>query len=86
MRIDDLNLTPPSAAAEKSQPAAPKPVDKAEGQVNGTDQAEVSNLAQALQTHDPQRIEQLRAAVQSGKYDVSAEALANAIIDAHISE
>lgn len=86
MRIDDLNYTPPPAAADKAQPAAPKPFEQSDGQVNGTDQAEVSHLTQALQTHDPQRIEQLRVEVQSGQYDVSAEAVANAIIDAHMND
>jgi anti-sigma28 factor (negative regulator of flagellin synthesis) len=40
-------------------------------------------MAQALSTGDSQRLEQLRLAVQSGKYEVPAEAVAKAIIDHH---
>jgi anti-sigma28 factor (negative regulator of flagellin synthesis) len=43
-------------------------------------------MAQALSTADPQRLEQLRLAVQSGKYEVPAEAVAKAIIDHHTRE
>jgi anti-sigma28 factor (negative regulator of flagellin synthesis) len=46
----------------------------------------VSQLAQSLAAPDPGRIEQLRLEVQSGSYDVSAQAVAKALIDAHLSE
>ena len=51
-----------------------------------TDQAEVSQLAQALSTSDPARLEQLRLQVQSGTYEVNSGALAKSIINAHLKE
>lgn len=86
MRINDLNLNRAADAqpTEKlgqnsaSQRAAEKQA------VNGTDQADVSSLAQSLSAADPGRIEELRLQVQSGSYNTSAEAVANAIIDAHL--
>lgn len=86
MRIDDFHHTPPAPAAEQSDPAASKPSEKNNGSISGSDEAQVSNVAQALATRDPQRIEQLRLEVQSGTYDVSAETVANAIIDTHMRE
>ncbi len=84
MRIDDLNrapLTPETGKTE--QPAGKSALEKDSKAARGTDQADVSQMAQALTTGDPQRLEQLRLAVQSGKYEVSAEAVAQAIIDHH---
>jgi flagellar biosynthesis anti-sigma factor FlgM len=95
MRIDDLNRTPGTQATEQSgqtaQTRAPSQdspgtnlLDKAAAA--GADQAEVSQLAQSLAAPDSGRIEQLRAAVESGSYDVSAQAVASALIEAHLSE
>jgi anti-sigma28 factor (negative regulator of flagellin synthesis) len=85
MRIDDLNRPPVTPGAEKADPAAEKRgLAKETFAAPGTDQADVSQLAQALATRDPQRIEHLRLEVQSGKYDVSAETVAKALIDAHL--
>jgi anti-sigma28 factor (negative regulator of flagellin synthesis) len=39
-----------------------------------------------LSTSDPARLDSLRQAVQSGNYNVAADAVAGAIIDAHINE
>ncbi len=87
MRIDDLNRSPLTQEAGKTEQAAEKrALEKDSKAARGTDQAEVSQLAQALSTGDPQRLEQLRLAVQSGKYDVPAEAVAKAIIDHHTQE
>jgi len=87
MRIDDLNRAPLTQSAEKSDAAgqkrAPEPDSAA---ARGSDKADVSQLAQALATRDPGRIEQLKLEVESGKYDVSAEAVAKAIIDSHLRE
>jgi anti-sigma28 factor (negative regulator of flagellin synthesis) len=85
MRIDALNRAPIPRDAEKSGPTAPQiPLDKEAGA--GSDQAKISQLAQSLTTPDADRIEQLRLQVQSGNYDVSADALAAAIIDSHLKE
>jgi len=88
MRIDDLNRTPVSQSAEK-----PGQIDqagagesKAKEAISGSDRAEVSQWAQSLSTTDPGRIEQLRLQVQSGNYEVPAQALASALVDAHLSE
>jgi len=87
MRIDDLNRTPLTQGAEKTDQAAQKKsLEQLNTATGGTDQAEVSQLAKALTASDPQRIEQLRLEVQSGKYNVSAEALAKSIIDSHLKE
>ncbi len=82
MRIDALNRTPVEQGAEKSGPATPQ-----ETKVSaGSDQAEISQLTQSLATPNADRVEQLRVEVQSGKYDVSAEAVAAAIIESHLKE
>lgn len=87
MRIDDLNRTPLTQSAEKSDAAGQKrTLEPDSAAARGTDQADVSQLAQALAAPDPKRIEQLKLAVESGKYDVSAEAVAKAIIDSHLRE
>jgi flagellar biosynthesis anti-sigma factor FlgM len=87
MRIDDLNRPPLTPETGKTEQAADKKaLEKDPKAARGTDQAEVSEMAQALSTGDPKRLEQLRLAVQSGKYEVSAEAVANAIIDHHTRE
>lgn len=86
MRIDDLNRSPLAPATDKSELAAQKSPENTNAASSGTDQAQVSQLAQALAPQNPNRLEQLRLQVQSGKYDVSAEVVANAIIDAHTRE
>jgi anti-sigma28 factor (negative regulator of flagellin synthesis) len=87
MRIDDLNRAPLTPETGKTDQAAEKrALEKDPKAARGMDQAEVSQLAHALSTGDPQRLEQLRLAVQSGKYEVSAEAVAKAIIDHHTGE
>jgi flagellar biosynthesis anti-sigma factor FlgM len=93
MRIDDLNRTPGLPGTEQSggtaQTRAPDK-DSAgtelsdKGALAGADQAEVSPLAQSLAAPDSGRIEQLRLAVQSGSYDVSPQAVAGALIEAHL--
>jgi anti-sigma28 factor (negative regulator of flagellin synthesis) len=76
MRIDDLNRAPAAQGAEKTDQVAQK---RGPGK-------DVSQLAQALTSSDPQRLEQLRLAVQSGAYEVSAEAVAKAIVDYHSTD
>jgi anti-sigma28 factor (negative regulator of flagellin synthesis) len=87
MRIDDLNRTPVTAATEKPDAAAEKRALRNDSPAGaGVDQANVSELAQTLTARDPERLEQLRLDVQSGTYKVSAETVAEAIIDAHLKE
>jgi anti-sigma28 factor (negative regulator of flagellin synthesis) len=83
MRIDDLSRIPLTQSAEKTEQAAEKRALDKGTIASGADQAEVSQLARALAPRDEQRLEQLRLDVQSGKYDISAEAVAKKIIDAH---
>jgi anti-sigma28 factor (negative regulator of flagellin synthesis) len=85
MRIDDLNRTASTQSAEQAGPAAPTRSSEKESLV-GSDQAQVSQTAQALAAPDPGRIEQLRLQVQSGSYDVPAQTVANALIDGHLKE
>jgi anti-sigma28 factor (negative regulator of flagellin synthesis) len=85
MRIDDLNRTPATPGAEKSEQTAQEhPAEKEV--VSSSDQAEVSHLAQSLAAPDSSRVEQLRLQVQSASYDVSAQVVANSLIDAHLRE
>lgn len=87
MRIDDLNLsrTVDTQGAEKTGQASPQRSSNAPSPTVGGDEANVSQLAQSLAATDPGRIEQLRLQVESGSYDVSAEAVANALIEAHLT-
>jgi anti-sigma28 factor (negative regulator of flagellin synthesis) len=84
MRIDDLNRTASTQSTEKAGPTPTRSSEKES--LVGSDQAEVSQTAQALAAPDPGRIEQLRLQVQSGNYDVPAQSVANAVIDAHSKE
>jgi anti-sigma28 factor (negative regulator of flagellin synthesis) len=83
MRIDDLSRIPLTQSAEKTDQAAEKRALDKGTIASAADHAEVSQLAKALAPRDPQRLDQLRLDVQSGKYDVAAEVVAKAIIDAH---
>lgn len=88
MRIDDLNRTPVTQGTEKSGQTSqqhPQDNDAVVGSEQ-SDQAQVSHLAQSLAAADPGRIEQLQLQVQSGNYDVSPQAVANSVIDAHLKE
>ncbi len=85
MRIDDLNRSPQPHPAEKSEPPAEKQPADSVAPV-AADRAEISDLARALTAADPQRLEQLKLEVQSGRYNVSAAEVAKAIIDAHSRE
>jgi flagellar biosynthesis anti-sigma factor FlgM len=89
MRIDDLNRTPVAPGAEKTGPAAQQPAPEPAPEkdtARGSDSAEVSRLAKALALPDAGRVEQLRLEVQSGAYNVSAEAVAKALINAHLKD
>ena len=86
MRIDDLNRTPVTQGAEKTEQAAHERALEKDNVADSTDQANVSQLAQALSGSDPGRLEQLRLQVQSGSYEVAGKALANSIINAHLKD
>jgi len=87
MRIDDVNRASVTQSAEKTDQAAQKrELEKDSTSAGGADQANVSQLAQALNSSDPQRLEQLRLQVQSGNYEVPAEAVAKSIVDFHTSD
>ena len=87
MRIDDLNRTPVTAGTDKTDATTGARNGAKDGATpTSADQADVSTLARALASGDAQRLEQLRLQVQSGNYNVSAEAVAKAIIDAHLGE
>ncbi len=85
MRIDDLQRPSATQGTEQTDPAAAKRASGRASTAGGVDTAEVSQLAQNLAPQDPQRIDQLRLAVQSGTYKVSASEVAGAIIDAHMT-
>jgi flagellar biosynthesis anti-sigma factor FlgM len=85
MRIDDLNRIPITPGTDKSGQTAQQR-NKEREIAGGSDQAEVSHLARALATPDSGRVEQLRLQVESGNYDVSAQAVAKSLIDAHLKD
>jgi anti-sigma28 factor (negative regulator of flagellin synthesis) len=61
--------------------------DKSESTAHNTlEQEVVAPLAQAPAMYAADRIEQLRIQVESGSYDVSAENVAEALIDAHLKD
>lgn len=60
--------TPPAS----NQPAALSP-----------DQTTLSATAELAQGADPQRLEALRISVETGKFNVSPQELAQAIVDSH---
>jgi flagellar biosynthesis anti-sigma factor FlgM len=92
MRIDDLNRTPvpPGPGSTEASAASGETTRQRATQQDAIagsdqpDQAAVSQLAQSLAGADPGRIEELRLQVQSGSYEVSAQATANSLIDAHL--
>jgi anti-sigma28 factor (negative regulator of flagellin synthesis) len=84
MRIDSVHRTPAAAGADKSESTAHSTLEKEV--VAGSDQAEVSPLAQSLAQQTTDRIEQLRIQVLSGSYEVSAESVAQSLIDAHLKK
>jgi len=84
MRIDSVHRTPAATGPEKSESTAHSTLAKEV--VAGSDHAGVSQLAQSLAMHASDRIEQLRLQVQSGSYDVSADTIAQALIDAHLKD
>jgi anti-sigma28 factor (negative regulator of flagellin synthesis) len=87
MRIDDLNRPPLAQGAQQAEQASEKRASEKTGISNASaDQAEVSSLAQALSSGDPQRLEKLRLEVQSGTYNVPADALAKSIISSHLKD
>ncbi|HEX5229047.1 MAG TPA: hypothetical protein VFW44_15125 [Bryobacteraceae bacterium] len=97
MRINDLN-TPGTQTADQTsqtgQTAQARLAGKesagqkitSDSTVGGADQAEVSHLAQSLAAPGSGRLDHLRLEVQSGKYDVPAQAVAKALIEAHLKE
>jgi anti-sigma28 factor (negative regulator of flagellin synthesis) len=88
MRIDDLNRTPLTQGTEKADQTAAQQRSGVpqKGGVTDSDHAEVSQLARALSASDPAKIEQLRLEVQSGTYSVSADVVAKAIVNGHLTE
>jgi anti-sigma28 factor (negative regulator of flagellin synthesis) len=85
MRIDDLNRTPVTPVTEKPGQTVQQGTAGKDAVV-GSDQAEVSHMAQSLSAPEPGRIEELRLQVQSGNYEVSPHTVANALIDAHLTK
>jgi anti-sigma28 factor (negative regulator of flagellin synthesis) len=61
--------------------------DKSESTAHSTLEKEVvAPLAQSPPMYAADRIEQLRMQVELGSYDVSADTIAQALIDAHIKD
>jgi anti-sigma28 factor (negative regulator of flagellin synthesis) len=82
MRIDKLNR----ASVTQTAQSAPRDNPQENDAVASPDQASVSQLARSLAPPASARIEQLRLQVQSGNYEVPAQAVASAIIDEHLQE
>ena len=83
MRIDDLSRSQQADVAKRPDQSGER--SKTELTPNESpDHADISHVADSLRATDPQRLEQLRLAVQKGTYKVSAEAVAKSIIDEHL--
>jgi anti-sigma28 factor (negative regulator of flagellin synthesis) len=82
MRIDNLNRASVTRTAQRTPRDNPQENDA----IAAPDQASVSQLARSLAPPDTARIEQLRLQVQSGNYEVPAQAIAGAIIDEHLQK
>lgn len=81
MRIDDVNPSLHTPAAERAQGEPPTAGPERPTDDSGGDTARISSLARALGHHDTQRLEQLRLQVQNDGYHVSGEKVANAILN-----
>lgn len=82
MRIDNTDRAPQAQTTERPQ----APVERSKtGQLPAisSDPVDVSPLARALDSADPRRLEHLRLQVQSGTYQVDAQATAGSMIDEH---
>jgi flagellar biosynthesis anti-sigma factor FlgM len=83
MRIDDLNRPGQTQAAERTERAGEQ--DKNERSArSSSDQVDISQLANALNSADTHRIEQLRLQVSAGTYQVQPDVVAKSIIDEHV--
>ena len=82
MRINDLGGLPGAQPVDRVPGGAEKATNRPTAESG--DRADVSPVADLAQSADPQRLEVLRAAVESGQYRVSADALARSIVDAHL--
>jgi anti-sigma28 factor (negative regulator of flagellin synthesis) len=85
MRIDDLNRTPAALGPEKPDQTAQQHAPEKE-MTAASDQVDVSHLAQSLAAPDSSRLEMLQMQVESGNYNVSAQVVADALINAHLKE
>jgi anti-sigma28 factor (negative regulator of flagellin synthesis) len=87
MKVNDPSRLTLAEAPGKTDPAVPrgKP-QKPEGAADETaDRAELSAAGQtALGGADPERLAALQRQIDSGTYQVSAEEMAKAIVDAHL--
>ena len=81
MRIDDVNRTPQTLAAERSKLGSDHSRNNTVSE--NVDRSEISNLALGLGAGSEKRLESLRVAVEAGTYRVSATGLAAKIIEAH---
>jgi anti-sigma28 factor (negative regulator of flagellin synthesis) len=87
MKINDSTRTPQAESPGKANPAVPRPnpqeLEPAADKT--TDRAELSAVGRdALTTTAPAKLEALRRQIDSGAYQVSAEEMAKAIVEAHI--
>jgi anti-sigma28 factor (negative regulator of flagellin synthesis) len=83
MRIDDTTGITNAQGMDKlagSRAEATSRIQVAET----TDRAHLTPVAEQIQSADPQRLEALRVAVESGQYRVSANDLAESIMSNHL--
>jgi anti-sigma28 factor (negative regulator of flagellin synthesis) len=82
MRIENTGGANPTQAADRATDGAAKTTNPPPKELD--DQSVVSPAAELAQGADPQRLEALRSAVETGQYSVSSDALARSIVDSHI--
>jgi anti-sigma28 factor (negative regulator of flagellin synthesis) len=83
MRIDDTSGINALPAAERTSGGPAKATNESPA-VETSDRADVTPVAEQAQGASPQRLDALRAAVESGNYSVSANDLARSIVDSHL--
>jgi anti-sigma28 factor (negative regulator of flagellin synthesis) len=82
MRIENTGGANPAQAVDRATDGAAKTANRPLKKLD--DHAVVSPAAELARGANSQRLEALRAAVETGAYNVSSDALARSIVESHI--
>lgn len=88
MKIDDSSKKTPGISINTAQPRSAKAAEKAEVGMTSSDSVTLSSTGQALAANvsvggvfDTNKVEQIKAAIASGQFQVNAERVAEGLID-----